>query len=84
MNVLDKPTTLDETILDDEPACEFKHRDTPCSSEVTHILVATCTGHVQVCTLAAEQKQQAIDANRTFCSGCRKFAAECWRVVGPI
>jgi hypothetical protein len=84
MNVLDIETViLDETILDDHLGCEFRHRTSTCSEDVTHVLIAVCKGHVLVCTNAAELKRQAIVDGRTICDGCGKFASDCWRVV-PI
>jgi hypothetical protein len=84
VNVLEPDIiVLDETILDEHLGCEFRHRTSPCSDDVTHVLTAFCAGHVLVCTNAAERKVKEIGDGRTVCSGCAKFASECWRVV-PI
>jgi hypothetical protein len=87
MNVLDKhaieTVILDETVLDDHLGCEFKHRRSTCSVEVTHVVSSSCRGIAFTCTTGAKLKQKQIDAGKTFCH-CGKFAGECWRVAGPI
>ena len=79
MFVLDVDTvTLDESLLEDEPGCEFRHRQLACSQEVTHIITG-CLGPALVCTNAAEYKQQGIDGGNTICK-CGRFAQDCWKI----
>lgn len=77
MNVTETDV-IEETILDDEPACEFKHKVTTCSETVTHVITG-CRPPVLACTNAAEHKKQRIAERRTVCT-CGKPAADCWQV----
>lgn len=80
MFVLDVDTvTLDESVLEDEPGCEFRHRNITCSDEVTHIITG-CKGIILACTNGAEYKKQQIAGGKTICT-CGKFAADCWTVI---
>ena len=68
---------LDETLLDDEPGCEYKHGPThPCSTEVTHRVIA-CKQEGNVCATAAEITRWRME-NGSTCSGCHQPACDCW------
>jgi hypothetical protein len=83
VTVLDTPRVdtiiLDETILDEEPGCQFKHRRVACSVDVTHV-VTGCAGPILACTNSAEYKKRQIRERTTFCR-CGKPAEDCWAVV---
>lgn len=85
MNVIDKPMvdtiTLDETILDNEPPCEFRHNGlTTCTIHVHHRVIA-CDHGGSVCDTAAGIIRDRIVKRSWVCSGCGRNGADCWRIV---
>jgi hypothetical protein len=87
VTVLDAPRVdtiiLDETILDDAPACGFQHNVTTCSVHVTHLFTSSCGARRFACTNVAEWKRMRAFAVGVKCRECGKPAADCWRIV-PI
>jgi len=71
---------LDESILDDETACEFHHRDDPCTVHVTHV-IRGCTEEALICAAAAAIKRRHIDSGRFHCASCKRPAGDCWKIL---
>jgi hypothetical protein len=80
--VLDHPTvdTIDETTLEGEPACGFRHVGSVCSVEVTHVM-ANCAGHRNVCDVGAQKARFRLKVMEPWimCS-CGKLVHDCWRL----
>ena len=72
---------LDDTILDDEPACEFHHAKsgTICTVDVTHVN-RHCKGDALLCECATEVTRSRILALRYKCSGCGGNVEDCWKL----
>lgn len=70
---------LDETILDDEPGCEFAHGDGPsCSTHVTHRVIA-CVQQGNTCDVGAADIRARMHRGG-MCYGCKKAAGSCWEL----
>jgi hypothetical protein len=71
---------FDETILSDEPPCEFEHTKTVCSEHVTHKILY-CASHFLICLNAAKSRSELIMRRpNSTCADCKKPISECWAV----
>jgi hypothetical protein len=82
MNEVHELEIIDESILDDEVKCQFRHQRTTCGPVAYR--VHSCGGSVNVCTNAVEDPEYGIriciERRDVRCAECRRPARDCWSV----
>lgn len=69
-----------ENLWNEELACEFPHRRTPCS-EVIVAEATSCFEHYHVCQAATNLLRTFMMRPDAHCVGCGRHVFVCWKVL---